>query len=61
VSLHPLTLRLRSGAARGGEGTLMVEYQDETLAARIEKAFADVPYPGDDRLVEDPRHIEQTL
>jgi hypothetical protein len=36
----------------------MVEYEDEALAARIKKAFADVPHPDDDRLVDDPRHWE---
>jgi hypothetical protein len=33
-------------------------YEDEALAARIEQAFAEVPYPGEDRLVDDPRHWE---
>lgn len=37
---------------------MMVEYEDETLAARIKQVFADVPCPGDDRLVLDLRDFE---
>ena len=33
-------------------------YEEETLPPRIERAFEDVPYPGDDRLVPDPSHWE---
>jgi hypothetical protein len=30
------------------------------LAEQIERAFADVPYPGDDRLVENPADLESS-